>query len=120
MKTPRITDFDPDAKIPTLKSSLDNMPSIQKPNATTIPQHVTLPLVTHHEHPQQPKSIKKQPTSNSHKRGFVRRTFDFYDDQITYLTRQSLQEKLAGKERSMNEMVREALDDWIKKNTSGK
>jgi hypothetical protein len=36
------------------------------------------------------------------------------------LTRLSLQERLAGKERSMNEMVREALDDWIKKNTSAK
>src|SRR6476619_250018 len=31
MKTPRINDFDPDAKLPTLKSSLDKMPSIQKP-----------------------------------------------------------------------------------------
>ena len=32
MKTPRVTDFDPNAKEePTLKSSLDNMPVIEKP-----------------------------------------------------------------------------------------
>lgn len=28
MKTPRITDFDPDAKVQPLKSSMDNMPAI--------------------------------------------------------------------------------------------
>ncbi len=31
MKTPRINDFDPNAKEPTLNSPLENMPSIQKP-----------------------------------------------------------------------------------------
>ena len=32
MKTPRVTDFDPDAKVPALKSSLDDMPTIEKPS----------------------------------------------------------------------------------------
>src|SRR4051794_548972 len=31
MKTPRVKDFDPDAKIPELKSSLADMPSISNP-----------------------------------------------------------------------------------------
>jgi hypothetical protein len=31
MKTPRVKDFDPDAKVLALKLSLDNMPSIEKP-----------------------------------------------------------------------------------------
>jgi hypothetical protein len=30
MKIPRVTEFDPDAKVPVLKSSSDNMPSIEK------------------------------------------------------------------------------------------
>lgn len=122
MKTPRVTDFDPDAKIPTLKSSLDNMPSIQKPNPIhqLTPQQNTAPIIDRREQQHISKTTNKHPVSQSSKRPFVRRTFDFYDDQITYLTRQSLQERLAGKERSMNEMVREALDDWIKKRTSGK
>src|SRR4051812_44990056 len=34
MKTPRVKDFDPDAKVPNLKSTLENMPSIQK--STTL------------------------------------------------------------------------------------
>ena len=53
-------------------------------------------------------------------RPFIRRTFDFYEDQITYLTRESLQERLAGNDVSMNAMIREAIDDWIKKRTSRK
>jgi hypothetical protein len=31
MKTPRVKDFDSNAKVPVLKSSLDNMPAIGKP-----------------------------------------------------------------------------------------
>ena len=48
-------------------------------------------------------------------RRYVRRTFDFYEDQIVYLTRASLEEKLAGGEGSMNAMVREAIDAFIEK-----
>ena len=54
------------------------------------------------------------------KHSFVRRTFDFYEEQITYLKQESLREQLAGKEGSMNAMVREAIDDWIAKRTSTK
>ncbi len=122
MKTPRITDFGPDAKIPTLKSSLDSMLSIQKHNPIRQipPQHSTAPIIDHREQQPISKTIDKHPAAQSSKRPFVRRTFDFYDDQIAYLTRQSLQERLSGKWRNMNEMVREALDDWIKKRTSKK
>lgn len=121
MKTPRITDFDPDAKVPPLKSSLDNMPSIQKPKLV----HLILPdqnpptIIQHTKQPA-PEITRKQAVSQSQKRSYVRRTFDFYEDQIAYLTRKSLQERLAGNERSMNEMIREALDGWIKKRTSDK
>ena len=56
----------------------------------------------------------------AHTRPYIRRTFDFYEDQITYLTRESLQERLSGNDLSMNAMIREAIDDWIKKRTSRK
>ena len=49
------------------------------------------------------------------KRSLLRRSFDFYEDQIAYLTRVSLENRLAGKEGSMNAMVREAVDDYIQK-----
>ena len=48
-------------------------------------------------------------------RPYVRRTFDLYEDQLMYLTRASLEERLAGGEGSMNAMVREALDAYIQK-----
>jgi hypothetical protein len=62
----------------------------------------------------------QQPTQKASKRSFVRRSFDFYEDQIKYLTRESLEDRLAGREGSMNAMVREAIDAWIKKRDSGK
>lgn len=123
MKTPRVTDFDPDAKVPVLKSSLDNMPSIAKPKAINqIQQPRIVPSsVSKNEQPHVVPSVARpKPSPQSPKRSFIRRTFDFYEDQITYLTRESLQERLAGKERSMNEMVREAIDDWINKRKLGK
>jgi hypothetical protein len=43
MKTPRIADFDPDAKVHTLKSSLDNMPVIGKPTHTPLPKKPIIP-----------------------------------------------------------------------------
>jgi hypothetical protein len=59
-----------------------------------------------------------QAATPSLKRSFVRRTFDFYEGQIAYLKQESLRDQLEGKEGSMNAMVREAIDDWIKKRTS--
>ena len=122
MKTPRVTDFDPDAKAPTLKSSLDNMPSIVRPKAINhTPQPQIVPSsASQNDQPHVSSVAKPKSSPQSPKRSFIRRTFDFYEDQIIYLTRESLQERLAGKERSMNEMVREAIDDWINKRRSGK
>lgn len=48
-------------------------------------------------------------------RRYVRRTFDLFEDQLAYLTRASLEERLAGGEGSMNAMVREAIDAFIEK-----
>lgn len=48
-------------------------------------------------------------------RPYVRRTFDIFDDQLAYMTRASLEDRLAGGEGSMNSMVREALDAFIDK-----
>jgi hypothetical protein len=67
-----------------------------------------------------PSGELPQVATPSVKHSFVRRTFDFYEEQITYLKQASLREQLAGKEGSMNAMVREAIDDWIKKRTSTK
>ena len=122
MKKPRITDFDPDAKVPPLKSSFEEMPAIEKPR----------PAIKSLAHPaggssdrSQNDSLSLQGVANpsptlpqASKRSFIKRTFDVYEDQLAYLTRESLQGRLAGKEVSMNAMVREAIDDWIKRRTT--
>jgi hypothetical protein len=61
-----------------------------------------------------------KPQARAQARTFIKRTFDLFEDQLNYLTRESLQDRLAGKEVSMNAMVREALDEWIKKREAAK
>jgi hypothetical protein len=65
-----------------------------------------------------PENQVSQSATPPVKRSFVRRTFDFYEEQIAYLKQESLREQLEGKEGSMNAMVREAINDWIAKRTS--
>ena len=69
-----------------------------------------------------PKPLAKspQPDVQLQRRSFLRRSFDFYEDQIAYLTKVSLEERFAGKDSSINAMLREAVDDYIKKRTHGK
>jgi hypothetical protein len=142
MKTPRVKDFDPDAKIPALKSSMDNMPVIGKPKkvpplttSDNNPSDIALPQPNQHtsQHLQsdaeqvgvKPRGSQEivaphSSTASSGKRTFIKRTFDIFEDQLSYLTKESLQDRLAGKEGSMNAMVREAIDDWIKKRKTRK
>ena len=110
------------------KNELDNSPlfQTQSPSApapdassTTLPNseqedaHTRLPSPL-------PESQVPQSAPSPVKRAFVRRTFDFYEEQISYLKQESLREQLEGKEGSMNAMVREAINDWIAKRTANK
>jgi hypothetical protein len=45
----------------------------------------------------------------------VRRGFEFYEDQLVALKKRSLQEQLDGKSGNMSQMVRDALDEYLKK-----
>jgi len=45
----------------------------------------------------------------------VRRGFEWYADQLRALKQLSLQEQMEGKPGSMSAMLREALDDYLKK-----
>jgi hypothetical protein len=95
--TPELKDESP--AIQPVKENLDSQPVIKSSITNPTPQ---------------------QPAQKASKRSFVRRSFDFYEDQIKYLTRESLEDRLAGREGSMNAIVREAIDDWIKKRASRK
>jgi hypothetical protein len=84
-------------------------PTLPERNQEDAPTRIPSPVAT---------GQGQQSSTPSLKRSFVRRTFDFHEEQIAYLKQESLREQLEGKEGSMNAMVREAIDDWIKKRTS--
>jgi hypothetical protein len=130
MKTPRVTDFDPDAKVPTLKSPLEGMPTIGKPrrqisqDSPTAPREEpeqkvsTLPISDRATARPGDEPTNRPPDRVTNKRLLVRRGFEWYEDQLAALKRLSLQEQLEGKEGSMSAMVREALDDYLKKRSA--
>jgi hypothetical protein len=49
------------------------------------------------------------------RREFIRRGFEWYADQLCALKKLSLQEQMEGKPGNMSQMVRDALDDYLKK-----
>jgi hypothetical protein len=107
------------------KNELDNSPLFQTQSPSTPAQDA--PTFPDSEQEEARKSLspplpsgQAKFTTPPVKHAYVRRTFDFYEEQITYLKQESLREQLEGKEGSMNAMVREAIDDWIKKRTSTK
>lgn len=124
MKNPIIEDFDPKARTRQLGSPLDGMPAIEKPRPLpSASAPVITPVKPVTSSPVEPrrksvtKPAKKQATTAEadSRGGYERRTFDFFADQIEFLTRTSLEDKLNGGEGSMNAMVREAIDAFIEK-----
>jgi hypothetical protein len=122
MKTPRVTDFDPDAKVPTLKSPLEGMPAIGKPPpkpkdlpAQAAERPATQPSP---EIPERPNA--RTPVRPSGKRIITRNSFEIYEDQMESLRKLSFQEKMEGKLGSMSHMVREAIDAYLKEKSSTK
>jgi hypothetical protein len=118
MKNAILEDFDPNAKMRQLGSPLDGMPQIEKPRtqvATTPAAPVTPPqnTVTQPRPVMKKTAVKPTTTPKNGTRPYVRRTFDFYEDQIAYLTKASLEDRLAGGDGSMNAMVRDAIDAYI-------
>ena len=48
------------------------------------------------------------------RREFIRRGFEWYADQLRALKKLSLEEQMEGKPGNMSQMVREALDEYLK------
>jgi hypothetical protein len=123
MKTPRVTDFDPDAKVPRLKSPLEGMPSISKPPRPR-PQDSPPPATERAELPPRqatPERVNaRTPVRPSGKRIVTRNSFEIYEDQMESLRKVSFQEKMEGKLGSMSQMVREAIDAYLKEKSSKK
>lgn len=130
MKVPRIKDFDPNIKEPTLKSSLDNMPSIEKPQ---VQQSIQSPTPKSPTAESSIRNISPQNQSNRHqderpnartvvrsngKRIITRNSFEIYEDQMDSLRKIAFKEKMEGKVGSMSAMAREAIDAFLKREAS--
>jgi len=106
---PRADTHSPARSEPSKEKPADS----SSPTPATVTSHVP---TTPADRPDTPALKAESPL----KRAFIKRTFDLYEDQLAYLTKESLQDRLAGKEGSMNAMVREAIDDWIRRREAGK
>jgi hypothetical protein len=109
MKTPRIHDFDPHANVPELGSSMENLPSVQKPQPK---EHVVQQIP---ERPNVPT-----PHRPNGRRIITRNSFEIYEDQMDDLRREAYEEKVAGGIGSMSKMVREAIDTYLEKRQAEK
>ena len=116
MKTPRVADFYPDTKIPPLKSSLEDMPAIGKPNP---PQSSDKPLNQTNQATPERANARSSVRPNG-KRIITRNAFEIYEDQMDSLRKLSFEEKMDGKLGSMSAMVRDAIDAYLQKRTSRK
>ena len=94
----------PDKPTPQPLVTLPTKTVVDQPAPIPAPQVVTQKFTT-----------PPVPVAAPAGRRYIRRTFDYYEDQIAYLTKASLEERLAGGEGSMNAMVREAIDAFIEK-----
>lgn len=124
MKTPRVKDFDPNAKeeplLKELKSSLDNMPTIQKPNAIinkTEPRPVP-PYLVPSPGTAVPYGVSR-PVPPIKRRMKQRQPFDIYEDQYDSLKTIAEEERAQGLPGSMSRMVREGIDMYLKERTKG-
>jgi hypothetical protein len=142
MKTPRVTDFDPDTQAPALKSPLDNMPSIEKPRLGNNRKERSLsPLpLSSARHPGKTvnteggdetsstvmgdvrpvlpvppvRAVPLVPSPHQNKRVMKQRhPFDIYQDQYDSLVQISKEERMQGGTGSMSAMVRGVLDKLI-------
>src|SRR6266487_1894017 len=113
MKTPRTSDFDPNARERTLKSPMEDLPSIEKPAPVQPASDPASPLAP----PVPPVlPVRDVPPTMPTKRKMKQRTpFDIYNDQHEDLKQLALEERMRGGAGSMSAMVREAIDEYIAK-----
>ena len=107
MKTPRVEDFDPNAKIPPLGCRMEHLPVIQKPPQKALKA-------------QSERANTRTTERPNGKRIITRNSFEIYEDQMESLRKLSFQDKMAGKLGSMSAMVRDAIDTYLKNSASEK
>ena len=121
MKTPRVHDFDPNAKPPELGSPMDNLPVIKKPSEKSLQsQTISKDKRIDQNIPYPVRPVRDVPLVRpvlpvpSVKRVMKpRHPFDIYQDQYDSLKQMAAEERTQGGVGSMSAMVREAIDRFI-------
>ncbi|MCA1841402.1 MAG: hypothetical protein LC723_13950, partial [Actinobacteria bacterium] len=80
----------------------------------TNPEPANRPLDVSTTRPIDEATIRPDDVSTG-RREFIRRGFEWYADQLRALKKLSLEEQMEGKPGNMSQMVRDALDDYLKK-----
>ena len=110
MKTPRTSDFDPNARERKLKSPMEDLPSIENP-APALPATDHVGTIVPPVLPVRDVS----PTASNKRKMKQRQPYDIYTDQYEELKQLALEDRMRGGAGSMSAMVREAIDDYIAK-----
>ena len=91
----------------------------KQPSPASLPEKSFMPAEQSNQ--QIPERVNaRTPERPSGKRIITRNSFETYEDQMDSLRKLSIQEKMEGKLGSMSQMVREAIDDYLKIRTSSK
>lgn len=127
MKTPRIHDFDPNATVPELASPLDNLPTIKPPVRKQLLPSVqreleNLPQLSElhgqaglYKPPQKTDpSNERTPERSNGRRTRRRASYELFTDQIEAIQRIAFEDKLQGGTGNQSEMVRDAIDTYLK------
>jgi hypothetical protein len=116
MKQPRTSDFDPKSEERELKSSMAELPAIERPKqslpADQVPEPGRVDRVGRVDRGALAALPKKRRIKPRH-------SLDLYEDQVEALQQLALEDRMRGGQGSMSAMAREALDDYIAKRTAG-
>ena len=119
MKQPRIDTFVPKKQtVPKLKSSMEHMPAIEKPPAQGRPSHPVPPGGRGTVSQGVPPIGALVPNVRRPIR--QRQPFDIYEDQYEQLKSIAAAEKEFVNGRGMSQMVRDAIDQYLRDHASPK
>ena len=119
MKTPRVHDFDPNAKVPQLGSPMDDLPSIQKPSENQITSKLANQQTSKEVNQQGSKLANLQTSKEAKKQTTLpanQQTSKLVKKVGTYLTPESIRElkRIAWEtDRKEYEVLQEAVDHYI-------
>jgi hypothetical protein len=113
------------SRIKPEKVNLGALPPIEKPNPQPIPSPTPASNVPRNRDGVAPPTERFSERSEFRtenrtvdlplKRRTKRYSFEFYDDQLTQLKRLKMQAEMSGESVSLSEIVRVALDDYLKR-----